>query len=61
MFKVSLPTMAQKVGIYHKKVKKKKNPTQFKAHFLLAGRACLITITLSLFSSPMAVDTDRIH
>lgn len=59
MFKVSLPTMAQKVGIYHKKVKKK--TTQFKAHFLLAGRACLITITLSLFSSPMAVDTDRIH
>lgn len=60
MFKVSLPTMAQKVGIYHKKVKKKKT-TQFKAHFLLAGRACLITITLSLFSSPLAVDTDRIH
>lgn len=31
MPKVALPTMAQKVGIGHRKVKK--NPTQFKAHF----------------------------
>lgn len=33
MFKVSLPTMAQKVGIYHKKVKKKKKTNTVQSSF----------------------------